>query len=928
MHWEWKLESGEIIYSCTMQIFLGLESSSAESILTLVHPDDRPRVDAAIERAMAGEAPYAAEFRIITPDGRIRWVADKGTVSYNENGYPVSFSGTCTDITGQKASEENLRNHSERLALLSDAADILLAARNPVEFLNTIFERFSKVLELEIYLHYVVAPSGDMLKLAACQGIAERSLPHLQQMAFNQGVCGTVAAMRTPMVIADVQGSSDPLVDGIRSLGVTAYACHPLIAHGRLVGTLSFGTRTQTAFDEEALGLIRTVCSQVAIAIDRRQSEEALRASEERFRTLVEQVKDYAIFMVDPKGYATSWNEGVKRIFGYEEAEFVGHDSAPLIFPPEDVKNGIPQMEMDIAAREGSASDDRWMQRKDGTRFWASGMTCSLRDQGGEIIGFTKVLRDMTEQKRNQEALRQSEEFKRRIIEATQDCIKVLDLNGNLISLNSNGQEAMEIEDLQPYLNTHWPDYWQEEDRQKAQKAVEAAASGISSHFEGYLASFKTRTPKWWHVAVSPILDGDYQPIQLLAICRDITDNKLHEQELKKAVERAEAANIAKTEFLANMSHEIRTPMNAIIGLSNLLSLSQPLNPKQSEYLKTLQMSAGALLALINDLLDIAKIEARNVELERVPFSVVQIVQDVLGMMVPRAQEKALSFTIEQKCACVHRRMFIGDPARLRQILLNLCGNAVKFTEKGGVHVEILCEETENPAKEIIRIAVRDTGIGIPKDKQEAVFHKFVQGDASINRKYGGTGLGLTITKTLTEIMHGTISVESTPGEGSTFTVCIPLTVARKESRTNEDAVAADEKTRQPKAPAEKPRILLVEDYAPNVLVATTFLDQFGYACDVAGNGQEAVEKVRNNAYALVLMDVQMHGLNGLEATQLIRAYERENRLPRVPIIGMTAHALAGDRERCLKAGMDDYISKPFDPEMLRDKIQHFVLNA
>jgi len=368
------------------------------------------------------------------------------------------------------------------------------------------------------------------------------------------------------------------------------------------------------------------------------------------------------------------------------------------------------------------------------------------------------------------------------------------------------------------------------------------------------------------------------------------------------------------------MSHEIRTPMNAVIGLANILAISQPLTQKQMEYIKTLQLSADSLLALINDLLDISKIEACSVELEQVPFSLTDVLQEVMRMIVMRVQEKELSLTSEGDAVDGH--IFIGDPVRIRQILMNLISNAVKFTEKGGIHIRLASEQAETPDTLNVSIAVEDTGIGIAPDKLETIFEKFVQADSSINRKYGGTGLGLAITKTLAEIMGGTITVESTQGKGSVFTFCVPLKIA-SDADIRQSSYSLPEISKH-SASRTAANILLVEDNTANILVAKTFLEQFGYRCKVASNGMEAVEMFKNESFAGLLMDVQMHGMNGLEATRLIREYERPRNM-HVPIIGMTAHVMTGDRERCLEAGMDDYIAKPFNPEELKAKLHELL---
>ncbi len=416
---------------------------------------------------------------------------------------------------------------------------------------------------------------------------------------------------------------------------------------------------------------------------------------------------------------------------------------------------------------------------------------------------------------------------------------------------------------------------------------------------------------RWFRARGAGLHDEKQHIAKWYGTCTDI-------QELVESRDAAEAASIAKSEFLANMSHEIRTPMNAVVGLANLLAVTGPLTPRQQEFVKTLQLSASAMLDLINDLLDISKIEARTVELEEVPFSVMQMVEEAAEMMAVKAQEKGLTFNIVSKCECVSTRQFIGDPTRLRQIIMNLCSNALKFTESGSVQIGIQCHETANENIENIIFTVRDTGIGIAANHLQTIFDKFVQADSSINRKYGGTGLGLAITKTLAQIMGGTITVTSELHKGSEFTVTIPL---RRVANHGGPQLEMLEEDQAAQTRDTQKRILLVEDYAPNVLVATTFLEEFGYVCDVASNGIEAIEKFKANHYLLILMDVQMHGMNGMEATRAIRDYEKLKGLAAIPIIGMTAHALHGDKDRCLECGMDDYIAKPFDPPVLKDKI-------
>ena len=374
----------------------------------------------------------------------------------------------------------------------------------------------------------------------------------------------------------------------------------------------------------------------------------------------------------------------------------------------------------------------------------------------------------------------------------------------------------------------------------------------------------------------------------------------------------AQQANVAKSEFLANMSHEIRTPMNAVIGLTNLLAMTKPLTEKQKSFINTLQTSADSLLGLINDLLDISKIEARSLDLENISFRFDELMQQVISITSVKAQEKNLTLVIDD--ACVKDNAYFGDPTRIRQIMLNLLSNAVKFTESGKVSLTVECHDGRDAECEQLVIHVADTGIGIAKNKLDNVFRKFEQADNSINRKFGGTGLGLAITKSLVETMGGSIALDSKLGEGSVFTVKLELKKAAQES-VGEIANYTDESA-EPIQFHDK-KVLLVDDHQPNLMVAGLYLNEFGFHYDIATNGMQAFEFAKENDYQAILMDVQMHGINGFETTKLIRDHEGKHGKRPSYIIGLTAHALSGDRERCISAGMNEYMSKPINPDEL-----------
>ncbi len=404
---------------------------------------------------------------------------------------------------------------------------------------------------------------------------------------------------------------------------------------------------------------------------------------------------------------------------------------------------------------------------------------------------------------------------------------------------------------------------------------------------------------------------------------RNMAAKRLAREQLIRARNDAEAANIAKSDFLANISHEIRTPMNVVMGVADILLRHEGLTETQAELMGTLQNSATSLLELIDDLLDLPRIEAQTITLQPVPFDLDQLLEEVSAMMKIRADQKGLAFTATSHGE--HRGKLIGDPARLRQIVLNLCGNALKFTREGGVSIHLSTAPSDNPALVNVSLVVTDTGIGIEADQVKTIFQKFTQADSSITRKFGGTGLGLSITKQLVEVMDGTITGDSTPGEGSTFTVTVPLRVDLAHELKPQAPTPAPAGVATPEVAAPPHRILLVEDFEPNAIIAGRYLRIFGYAYDVAANGLEAIERVKTGQYTAILMDVQMPELNGFEATRRIRAYERGAGRDRTPIIAMTARAMAGDRERCLDAGMDDYLPKPFNAEELKEKLRALI---
>ncbi len=539
-----------------------------------------------------------------------------------------------------------------------------------------------------------------------------------------------------------------------------------------------------------------------------RKSEEKLVTSEERFRHLVEAVKDYAIFMLDPKGHITTWNLGAERITGYKEDEVIGQHFH-ILYPSEQRPFISQRRELQLAVEHGHFEAEAPHIKKDGSLFWANVVISPLFGRQGQLTGFSKVTRDITQIREAAERLRNlNEELEARVRERT-----------------------LELEQ--------------------------------------------------------------------------------RESELKAAKEAAEVANATKSAFLANMSHEIRTPLGAIIGFSELLLDETMTAEEKKKNIEIIKRNGKLLSGLINDILDLSKVEAAKLEIEKCDIRIVDLVTDVVSLLSLEAKEKGVQVLVgsDGKIPSVLKT----DPLRLRQILFNIIGNAVKFTAKGSVELKIKIAE-QDPSK--LAFMVTDTGVGITAEQRSRLFSPFTQADVTTTRKFGGTGLGLALSKKLAQALGGDVVLqESMMDKGSTFMVTVDhgqTDVSRFKIVDWNETAATPVVSRARADVLGQLNILLVDDSLDNQELIKRLLQLSGAKVETANNGLEAIEKINRGSFNLVLMDLQMPEMDGYEATRLLRQQGSK-----LPMIALTAHVMKEERQKCLSSGFDDHLTKPIDRNQL-----------
>ncbi len=633
-------------------------------------------------------------------------------------------------------------------------------------------------------------------------------------------------------------------------------------------------------------------------------------------------------------GRITDCNQRYCQMVGRDKAHLVGLTDYDLF--PRELADKYRVDDQEVLASGRSLHQVESHQTGSGDALYVEVFKSPVRTLAGEVAGIQILFWDVTARQQTEQALTEERYLLHTLLDNVPDSIYFKDRQSRFLRVSGGLLQKFGVGDVTEVLGKTDADFFGPDHAEQARRdELQIMQTGQALIDIEERENWPDRADTWCSTTKLPLRDSSGQIVGTFGITRDITAQKQAAWELQTAKDVADRANRAKSEFLANMSHEIRTPMNAILGMTELV-LDTPLAPGQRDYLQMVHDSGEALLGIINDILDFSKIEAGKFELDPTNFDVRRSLQETIRILRVRAESKGLELRLE--VAPNVPSMLRADLGRIRQILINLVGNAIKFTEQGEVVVTVDGNELETTRWRLC-LSVRDTGIGIPANKLETIFSEFEQVDASTTRMYGGTGLGLAITKRFVELMHGTLRVESQLGAGSTF-VCelavefVEGLEAGVEGVVGGGAVGAA----GPAVPTDSPasgratlsrihsrsnsllRILLAEDNRVNQRLAVGLLERLGHRVTVVDNGQRAVEVVARQPFDLVLMDLQMPQLDGLEATRQIRQMELGTE-QHVPIIAMTAHAMSGDRQRCLAAGMDDYLSKPIRTGELIDKL-------
>ncbi len=857
--WEYNFITKETFFSRQYKKMLGYSddefSNNPEEWQTRIHPDDKGIIEEIDKLYFAKKiTTHQVEYRIMHRHGNYRWILDRGMmVNYTDTGLPQRIIGTHTDITERKNNEEELK----RLSLVASAN------KSGVVFTDV---------------------EG---KITWCNEGFCKNTGFLPEETLGKNPVELLHGELTDP--QQLQKMIDLFFEGKNfDVELICYRKNKTHFWGRTKGQSVLNSKGEVL---QYFAIVEDISRE-------KEAQQKLAEFEQRFRTALEKIGDN-VWEHDMVSGKTSFSNPA-GISGYVPGKTKDHVALWWNQVPAEDRRML--IKNDQLYKEGKIDHHILEYRlinSDASERWVLDRGVVIeKDSEGKPIKIVGTHTDITERKLAEQLLQRNEEKYRGIIANMN--LGLLEVDNNEIIQFANQcfcqMSGFELNELVGCKASQL--FTRGEGSEMIETKNDLRKKGVSDAYEIAMKN-KRGELKWWLISGAPRYDDRGNLVGSIGIHLDITEQKELELELHEAREAAEQSAKTKELFLANMSHEIRTPMNAILGMSHQLNKTV-LNSTQHFYLSTINKAADHLLVVINDILDISKIDAGKLSLEHIGFKPDEVIKHCMMVMNHRAEEKGLQLIKEGgegNCP-----IFIGDPYRLTQVLLNLISNAVKFTEKG--HVLIKCElSAELNRQQLLTVSVTDTGIGMDESYQKSLFQKFTQEETNTARKYGGTGLGMSISKQLIELMSGTITVKSKKGSGTTITISVPFKVGSVNDIPKEAGTVADTSILKNK------KILLVEDNEMNRLVANAVLEETGVIITEAENGLDAVALVKTQQFDLILMDVQMPVMDGLEATAKIRSDVNKT----IPIIALTANAIKGESDRCRAAGMNDFLSKPFE---------------
>ncbi|MEZ7198104.1 PAS domain S-box protein [Pseudodesulfovibrio karagichevae] len=872
--WDLNSETGEVFVSPQLTTLLGYPPSAVagtyETWMGLVHPDDRATLEKVLWGAAERRESFECEIRIKAADGTWKWVLDRGKAAEpGDDRSPVRMVGTLQDIHARKTAEEELRRAKMAADLANSALKVNMAhLRTLMEtmpelvwvkdadgvylFCNHRFERLYGAREADIVGHtdfdFVDADLAEFFR-AHDRAAMESGKPCVNEEQVTYRDDGHVEYLET---------IKTPLYD----------------SDGKLIGVL---------------GVARDIT-------ERKRISDELKESELRFKVLHN--ASFGGIFVHDHGVLLDCNQGLSDITGYTQEELVGIDGLKLV--AESVRGDV----RDKALQRLDRPYETVGLRKNGEEYPLRIASKNIPYKGRMVRAVE--FRDITDRKRAEDELRDSERRHRVIFENSPLGMIRFSHDGRILDCNDRFVEMMgSIRDtLIGFQILHGSN-------QKMRRALETAIAGHPSSYEDYYASQTGRRESYLHVQFNPVNPG-HAPTEVIATLEDFSERKLDQDALREAKEQAEAFSRSKTEFLTNMSHEIRTPLNGILGMLQLMQ-STGLTPEQTEYIGAALQSTRRLLNLLTDILDLSRVEAGKLVVRNAPFDLVETCEQVCDLFKLTSTQSGVSLVCELG-ENVPRHV-VGDAIRLQQVLTNLLGNAFKFTTSGSIVMAAHRLPDTVPNGYRILFTVSDTGVGIPDGMVDVLFDAFTQVSHGYTRQHQGAGLGLSICRNLVGLMGGTMAIESEEGLGTTLYVSLPFGVGAGETQAAE---AAGTRRRTGGRPLS---ILLAEDERVNSLVMQRILEKCGHSVVAVENGAQVLKALRTASFDVILMDIQMPVMDGVETARAIRAGEAGEDVVGIPIVAVTAYAMVGDREKFLAAGMDRYVVKPIEVAKLEQAL-------